>query len=119
MAYNQGEDLFAYGNNLILAGAEYFAKYNLGYAVPYSSYQNSDVTQPEISNASRGDIRPSWELLYSHYGVLKRLPAKYTHKYRNLVRAAGNGSEGGGGNYGPNSGGFDQLGYGTLLYCLE
>jgi hypothetical protein len=27
--------------------------------------------------------------------------------------------EGGGGNYGPNSGGFDELGYGTLLFTLE
>jgi hypothetical protein len=26
--------------------------------------------------------------------------------------------EGGGGDYGPNSGGYDQLGYGTLLYSL-
>lgn len=26
------------------------------------------------------------------------------------------GVEGGGGNYGPNSGGFDALGYGTLMY---
>jgi len=25
--------------------------------------------------------------------------------------------EGGGGDYGPNSGGFDRLGYGTLLYA--
>jgi len=27
--------------------------------------------------------------------------------------------EGGGGDYGPNSGGYDQLGYGTLLYTLD
>jgi hypothetical protein len=27
--------------------------------------------------------------------------------------------EGGGGDYGPNSGGFDQLGYGTLTATLE
>lgn len=119
MAYNQGEDLFAYSDNLILAGAEYFAKYNLGYSVPFHTYQNNDVTQTVISNASRGDIRPSWELLYNHYGVLKRLPAKYTRLYRNMVRAVGNGSEGGGGDYGPNSGGYDQLGYGTLLYSLQ
>jgi len=26
------------------------------------------------------------------------------------------GLEGGGGNYGPNSGGYDQLGYGTLTF---
>ena len=41
----------------------------------------------------------------------------------NLVRCHRNSSklrpEGGGGNYGPNSGGFDQLGYGTLTYTLK
>ena len=27
--------------------------------------------------------------------------------------------DGGGGNYGPNSGGFDQLGFGTLMHYRE
>jgi hypothetical protein len=27
--------------------------------------------------------------------------------------------EGGGGDYGPNSGGYDQTGYGTLMYTLR
>jgi hypothetical protein len=27
--------------------------------------------------------------------------------------------EGGGGDYGPNSGGFDQIGYGTLTFTLD
>lgn len=133
-AYNQGDDLFGYLDNRILAGyvsmicpcachtdlnrAEYVAKYNLGNDVPYTTYTNSDVAQTVISNASRGDIRPIWELLYNHYGVRKGLNVKYTKQYRDLVVEDGAGAEGGGGNYGPNSGGYDQLGFGTLMYTL-
>jgi hypothetical protein len=118
-AYNQGDDIFAYEDNRILAGGEYCAKYNVGYNVPYTTYTNSDVTQTVISNSSRGSIRPEWELLYAHYADLKGLNANYTGQYRDLVNNASGGAEGGGGNYGPNSGGYDQLGYGTLTFRLE
>jgi hypothetical protein len=46
--------------------------------------------------------------------VLKGVKAPYTQRFAEKVRP-----EGGGGNYGPNSGGFDQLGYGTLTYTLK
>lgn len=100
------------------ARAEYVAKYNLGYDVPFTTYTNSDGTQTVISNNSRGDVRPIWELLYNHYGVLRGLNVTWTKKYRDLVVEDGSGAEGGGGNYGTESGGFDQLGYGTLMYTL-
>jgi hypothetical protein len=118
MAYNQKVDLFAYDNNRILRGAEYVAKYNLGLAVPYTTYKNSDVTQPVISNSSRGNIRPIWELPYNHYAKIKRFPARYTKRYAETVKKSSGGAEGGGGDYGPNSGGYDQLGYGTLMYSV-
>lgn len=138
-AYNQGEDLFAYDDNLILAGyvstpmikmppqlilflskrSEYVAKYNLGHDVPYTTYTNSDVSQTVISNNSRGDVRPMWELLYAHYGVLNGMNASWTEQYRDLVVSDGSGAEGGGGDYGTTSGGFDQLGHGTLMYRLD
>lgn len=105
--------------DIVLPRAEYVAKYNLGYDVPYTTYQNSDVTQSTISNSSRGDIRPIWELLYNHYGVLKQQKAPWTKKYRDLVVQNGTGAEGGGGDYGTTSGGFDQLGYGTLMFTLQ
>ena len=114
MAWNQGDDLFGYDHNRVLAGAEYAARYNLGHDVPYTPYANSDVTQPVISSAARGDARPIWELLYNHYVVLKGLSAPYVAAFAAKVRV-----EGGGGDYGPNSGGFDQLGYGTLTYTLK
>jgi hypothetical protein len=37
---------------------------------------------------------------------------------RDFVNKQSGGAEGGGGNYGTTSGGFDQLGYGTLMYRL-
>jgi len=119
MAWNQGDDLFGYENNLLLKGIEYAAKYNLGKDVPYTPYTNSDVTQNAISDHARGDDRPIWELLYNHYVVLKGLSAPYTTQYLQRVRKQGGGAEGGGGDYGPNSGGYDQLGYGTLAYALQ
>ncbi|KAB2572135.1 putative gpi anchored protein [Lasiodiplodia theobromae] len=118
MAYNQGIDLFAYLDNRILKGAEYAAKYNLGNDVQYTTYVNSDVTQDVISDAGRGNIRPIWELIYNHYVKIKGLEATYSEQYAQLVRDDAGGAEGGGGDYGPNSGGYDQLGFGTLLYTV-
>jgi hypothetical protein len=114
MAWNQGDDLFGYEDNRVLKGSEYVAKYNLGFDVRYSTYKNSDVTQTAISSDSRGTVRPEWELLYNHYVVLKGLTAPYVAQFAEQVRP-----EGGGGDYGPNSGGYDQLGYGTLTFTLK
>lgn len=87
--------------------------------MPYSTYNNSDVSQPVISNSSRGTIRPINELLYAHYSSLKGLNASWTGAYRDLVVDESGGAEGGGGDYGTTSGGYDQLGFGTILYRLE
>lgn len=114
MAWNQGDDLFGYDDNRFLRGAEYVAQYNLGREVPYTAYTNSDVTQAVISEGARGDVRPIWELIYNHYVVLKGLNAPSVKAFAEKVRP-----EGGGGDYGPNSGGFDQLGYGTLTFSLR
>lgn len=117
-AYNQGVNLFTYQNSRILAGAEYAAKYNLGNDVQYTTYVNSDVTQTVISNNSRGNVRPIWDLLYNHYVKIEGIEATYTTQYANLVRNDGGGADGGGGYYGTTSGGFDQLGYNTLMFTV-
>lgn len=115
MAWNQGIDLYGYDNNRFLAGAEYVAKSNLKqpdgafYAVPYTLYQNCDVTQAVFSTGSQGAGRPCWALVANHYINRKGLAAPYSKRFAEVMTP-----EGGGGNYGPNSGGFDQLGYGTL-----
>ena len=118
MAYNQGDDLFAFDDNLILAGAEYVAKYNLGFNVSFTPYRNNVwFYDPVISAASRGNIRPVWDILYYHYTVEKSLPATWIEQMALWVRDETGGADAGGGSYGPNSGGFDQLGFTTLLYA--
>ena len=115
MAWKQGDDLYGYEDNRFLAGAEYVAKYNLGDDVPYTTYDNCDkVNQTVISPTGRGDVRPIWELVYNHYVNRRHVAAPYTTAYAATVRP-----EGGGGDYGPNSGGYDQLGYGTLTATLD
>lgn len=96
------------------------AKYNLGYDVPYTTYDNSDdVNQTVISASSRGTVRPIGELLFAHYSSLKGLNASWTGAYRDYVLGESGGAEGGGGDYGTTSGGYDQLGFGTILFRLE
>ena len=122
MAWNQGYDLYGYDHNRFLKGAEYVAKYNLGHSVPYTPYTwvygapgiwSGSQTFTAASPDGRGDIRPIWAILYNHYVRRKRLHAPYITAYAAKVRP-----EGGGGDYGPNSGGYDQLGFGTLTYTL-
>ncbi len=115
MAWKQGDDLYGYDNNRFLAGCEYIAKYNLGEDVPFKTYVNrKHGTHTQISDAGRGSMRPGWELVYNHYVVRKGLDAPYTTQMAEKIRP-----EGGGGDYGPNSGGYDQLGYGTLTATLD
>jgi len=116
MAWNQGIDLYGHDNNRFLAGAEYVAKANLlrpdgttYYTVPYVTYSNVDVTQTAFSTGGQGTVRPCWALVYNHYVNRKGLAAPWSKQFALKIQP-----EGGGGNYGPNSGGYDQLGYGTL-----
>jgi hypothetical protein len=113
MAWNQGDDLYGYDDNRVLKGAEYTAKYNFkGLHVPFEPYNNcQNWASTEISEAGRGGQRPIWEMIYNHYVVRKGLSATYAEMAARVHRP-----DGGGGDYGPNSGGFDQLGFGTLLY---
>lgn len=64
-----------------------------------------------ISNIGWGRIRPVWELLRNHYTRRRLLSVPHVTAMAEKVRA-----EGGGGDYGANSGGFDQLSFGTLIY---
>ncbi len=123
--YNQGEDIFAYDDNRVLKGAEYTAKYNFANLnVPFTEYTRNfkDAwsacggveTHTIISDNGKGGLRPIWEILYHHYVVKKGIPARYVSMAARLHRI-----EGGGGDYGPNSGGFDNLGFGTLMHSLE
>lgn len=111
MAYKQGDPLFDAYNHRLLDAARYVARYNMGSHVPFTPYHNSDVTQISISEISRGQDRPIWALFYGYYIQKKRL---YAPEISNIYKM--NKTEGGGGNYGTSSGGFDQLGYGVLTF---
>lgn len=120
MAWNQGIDLWGADDSRFLKAAEYVAKYNLGHDVPFTDYSwqsGPNTTAPHvgwhthtvISGASRGQLRPVWELVLGHYQGRRGLAAPWVSQMVDVVRA-----EGGGGDYGQTSGGYDQLGFGTL-----
>ncbi len=120
MAWNQGIDLWGADDNRFLKAAEYVAKYNLGHDVPFTAYTWQSGPSTTAAHAgwqtqtvpganARGQARPVWELVLGHYVGRRGLSAPWTTQMVNTVRA-----EGGGGDYGPNSGGYDALGFGTL-----
>ncbi|MBO9200543.1 MULTISPECIES: alginate lyase family protein [Niastella] len=116
MAWNQGDDFYGFNDNAVLKAAEYTAKYNVANEeVPFKTYNYPDcdttIVQSVISDDERGTVRPFYAMIYNHYVKRKGLRAPYTERGVNSCYP-----EGGGGDYGPNSGGFDQLGFGTLLY---
>jgi alginate lyase len=116
IAYHQGDDFYAFNDNMVLKAAEHTAKYNVAnLSVPFQSYTynncSTTTTLTQISADGRGTVRPMWAIVYNHYVKRKGLTATYTQMGVQTTQP-----EGGGGDYGPNSGGFDQLGFGTLLY---
>ncbi|MGI5459029.1 alginate lyase family protein [Streptomyces sp. CA-249302] len=119
MAWNQGDDLYSYDDRRFMKAAQYVAKYNLGQDVPYTTYtwgtgqSCAQSSQTVIASGSRGQIRPVWAMLHFHYNRRLYLDDKYiSAMYYDLVAP-----EGGGGDYGSTSGGYDQLGFGTLMYA--
>ncbi len=111
VAWNQGDDLFGFANNRLLAGAEYVAKCNLSYpasTIPYTFYNNCSNARQcylSINGLGRLDDRPVWELIYNHYAVLKGLPTPYVKAMAQLMR--------------PEPGSTDHFGYGTLTFTLD
>lgn len=148
MAKNIGEDLFAYDNYRALSMCEYVAKYNYGTTetgsasaswnlsnfkydvskLPYTTYENCEggvwpsmsYEEHKSGNETRGSVRPAWELFY-RYALDNNRPARYAKEWVDLMRtnASRGNSDGGAGDYGPNSGGYDQLGFGTLMFAKQ
>jgi fibronectin type 3 domain-containing protein len=122
IAWNQGHDLYGYLNNRVLSGVEYISKYNTGHAVPFAAYANSDyATWPHVYRFYQKEVagpggvgRPGWDLIYNHYVNRMGIAAPYTGKYAAATRP-----EGGGSNYGGNSGGFDGIGFTTLTHSRD
>lgn len=137
MAENIGEDLFAYDDFRPLAMAEYVAKYNLmrsesfGKAslstedflyndMPFTEYiggKNNEYHHTALSETARGTLRPCWEI-FASYARRAGRSAVYCTQWAEMMREKTGYGDGGAGDYGPNSGGHDQLGYGTLMFLF-
>ncbi|MEJ1130852.1 LamG-like jellyroll fold domain-containing protein [Variovorax sp. CCNWLW225] len=114
MAWNQGEDLFGYGNNRLLAGSEYVAKTNLAdangnarFTMPFAPYKGvHGFDQAATAAAGTNQLRPNWDLIYSHYVSRKGLSAPWTKAMLDKIRPE-------------RVDGGDQPGIGTLLYARD
>ncbi|MDQ0633880.1 hypothetical protein QFZ40_001789 [Arthrobacter pascens] len=122
MAWNQGIDCYGQDNNRFLKAAEYVAKYNLGYDVPFTPYTwqsgPKSTTAPHAGwntqtvpgAGGRGQARPVWDQVLGHYSGRMGLSAPWVSQIAATLRP-----DGGGGDYGTASGGYDQLGFNTLM----
>ncbi|KAF4778489.1 hypothetical protein HER10_EVM0005742 [Colletotrichum scovillei] len=118
--WNQGVDLFDTFGRQILNAAEYVAKYNTNHTVPYTPYRSWEGVLEVVAPKARFDVRPGYEALYSHYAEVKGLNASWSMEFRDFVNGNLTANiEGGGGDYSPNSGGYDSFGHGTLLYRID
>ncbi|MFI7504204.1 alginate lyase family protein [Streptomyces sp. NPDC049687] len=123
MAWNQGIDLYGYDDSRFLKGAQYVAKWSLGNEVSYTANTrkkgaiggwSGTETASDAAGVDPTMTRPIWAMIANHYTKRRGLSAPY------LTRIAAKAApEGGGGDYGPNSGGYDQLGFGTLAFTRD
>ncbi|MEU3779886.1 alginate lyase family protein [Streptomyces sp900129855] len=123
MAWNQGIDLYGYDDSRFLKGAQYVAKWSLGGDVAYTANTrrkgaiggwSGKETASDAAGVDPAMTRPIWAMIANHYTKRRGLSAPY------LTRIAAKAApEGGGGDYGPNSGGYDQLGFGTLAFTRD
>lgn len=127
MAYNIGEDLFSFEDGRAIAFAQYVAKYNLlkdgiesgvsdasfkypESSLPFTEYSYNGGTMTQISADGRGSVRPGWDI-WAGYCAAHGVKATYITEFAERYRP-----DGGGGHYGSTSGGFDQLGFSTLMH---
>ncbi|WP_405595070.1 alginate lyase family protein [Streptomyces sp. NBC_01092] len=123
MAWNQGVDLYGYDDSRFLKGAQYVAKWAMGGEVPFTANTrrkgaingwSGSETVSEAAPVDPAMTRPIWAMIANHYTKRRGLSASYLTRI-----AAKSAPEGGGGDYGPNSGGYDQLGFGTLAFTRD
>ncbi len=124
LAWSQGDDFFAYDDNLFLRACEYAACCNYTEdEVPFTTYiwqKQSPWGYPipeeqPVLGGGKWIKRAIWALPYYHYKDIKGVQddlLKYTKVATEYV-----GIEGGGGYYDANSGGYDVLGLGTLMFA--
>lgn len=121
LGLSQGDDLFAYWDDRIAAGAEFVAAMNFGgvdaAALPWKPYNYADRwgtmgngwRQNGPNTGGSGERRPGWDRMIGYYEGLRGVKMQYSEAAANATCP-----DGGGGNYGQNSGGYDDLGFSTL-----
>ncbi len=118
---NQGDDLFAYMDDRIAAGAEFVAASNFGGvdagSLPWKNYNYADCRgtmgagwlMTGVNTGGSGEYRPYWDRLIGYYEGLRGVRMQYSEAASAKICP-----DGGGGNYSQNSGGFDHVGFSTL-----
>ncbi len=124
VAWSQGDDLYSYMDNRFAAGAEYVAAYNHSGVedLPWTEYRYADCRTAwhntwnmTANNAGGiGAPRPFWDRIVGHYEGVKGVEMKYSKVAAGVARGTA-GADGGGHNYGETSGGYDHLGFSTLM----
>lgn len=119
VGWNQGDDMFSLMDNRLAAGVEYLAAYNSGTEdLPWSEYWYHDV-RTAIHNSwkmygnnggGRYAFRPYWDRAIGHYEGIKGVSMPYSQLMKEKQPV-----DNGGGAYGQTSGGFDHLGFTTLM----
>lgn len=117
VCWNQGDDLFAEGDNLLLKGMNYWCRYNTGHKdTPYKPLPtkegNDDYTYYFISQHNNGfRLRPDaacFEAVYHHYKEVKGIDIEKDYPYLGyavrLARPERNATT---------------MGYGTLLFTID
>ena len=116
VAYNQGDDMFAEGDNRLLWGMEYWCKYNTGHTdVDFEPLDCSGLDNAQgysfyyVSTHNNGfRLRPDaccFEAVYNHYREVKGMDAETEFPYLNIAARLAR----------PDTN-TQMLGYGTLLF---
>lgn len=115
---NQGEDAWRQDNDRIIKGLEYVAAYNSGVDdlpnEPYTKRYNE--VYAVMGEGSRGGGRPNWPRIVNYFENVRGVEVPYS---RAMMMKAEDGIDAGGGFYGGNSGGYDHLGFTTLMCTLD
>ena len=113
---NQGDDLYAYDEDRLAMGIEYILAYNLGVEnLPWVEYSRYSDVFTEVGSGGRGSHRPGISRFYSYYKTHRGVEMRYAHQRLDEQGWV----ELGGGYLGGNSGGYDQLGFHTLLNLAD
>nr|WP_297385997.1 LamG-like jellyroll fold domain-containing protein [uncultured Roseateles sp.] len=82
MAWNQGINLYGFGNNRVLAGSEYIAKGNLAVAgnfpsMPFREYRIKGIDHTSFATGAQGIQRNQWAIVHNHYANRKGVAAPF------------------------------------------